>query len=166
MTPRSASVNLLANYAAIARGNVEALARREAIAGSENLKGYCAIASRHLWMMAIHLKPVLCAGVFRQYDKDTNKYFPISGHVWLELDGYIVDITATQFAGTPSKVKRDFGKTVYVSPLPNPHYLKTHSGDKAFERIRNWHEAPLDDICATIPDHTRLLTTRRRKKSK
>jgi hypothetical protein len=159
------SVRILANRGAIARRNVEALARKEAMPGGETLRGYCAIASRHLWMMTLttYIRPTFCAGMFREYDFINGEYKNISGHVWLEVEGHIVDITATQFAGVAGKVKRDFGKKVYVSRDDNPHYLKTHSGEKAFERVRHWHEAPLDSICLGLADYTNELSHKRKR---
>jgi hypothetical protein len=165
MMKRPHSVKLLTQYALTARANVEKLALREALTNSKGLRGYCAIASRHLWMIANHLHPVLCAGLFRKYDTTytPGTYEDVSGHVWLELDGWIVDITATQFAGIESKIERHFDRPVYVSRANNPHYYKTHSGEKAFERIRSWHEAPLDHICATLVDHTSIINQKKRK---
>jgi hypothetical protein len=162
--PYPISVNILARLGVEARRNVEALAFREAIPGTESLKGYCAIAARHLWMMARDLNPVFCCGVFREYLPKKRTYKPISGHCWLELDGYIVDITATQFAGTQTKVFRHFGNKVYVSRADNPHYAISHSGEDAFERVRNWHQQPLDIIATSIFDLTHTLSGKKRKK--
>jgi hypothetical protein len=162
--PYPISVNLLARFGVKARRNVEFLSIREAIPGTENLRGYCAIAARHLWMMARDLNPIFCCGVFCEFSPKTRRYKPISGHCWLELDGYIVDITSTQFIGTHTKVIRHFGNKVYVSRADNPHYQLSHSGQDALDRVRNWHQQPLDIIATSVFDLTNTLSGKKQKK--
>src|SRR5271166_751018 len=150
MISASPSVRRLISYGVKARRDIERLARIEDIPGGDMLGGYCAIGSRYLAVMAEDLRPTFCLGTFSEYTRITDRYKMVSGHAWLELDGYIVDITASQFTHIHSKVARNFGQKVYVSRANNPHYKKTHSGAAALKMVAKWHEMSLDDLCIKV----------------
>jgi hypothetical protein len=137
----------LITVAKTARHKIEALAVVEG--GQPHLMGYCAIAARYIEMLANkqNIRPIFVCGYFNSYCRVLDEYSGISGHCWVELDDYIVDITATQFKNTPTKINRDFGKKVYVSTAINPHYTMYAIGNTAKNIVKAWYVEPIDEIC-------------------
>lgn len=147
---RSAELSKLISLARIARKKVEALAQVER--GPYHLMGYCGVASRYLELIANQekLSPAFVSGEFMAYNRIIDVYGLVSGHSWLELDGYIIDITATQFKNVISKVDRDFNQKVYVCRTSNPHYKTISYGDDAKRQVGTWYVEPLEEICQKI----------------
>lgn len=106
-----------------ARRHVEILHRRINI-GNRFLAGYCCIASRHLLALAqsYDIDVSFLCGWFIKKEKK-------AGHCWIERDGFIIDLTATQFG---------INKKVYVTESSNPNYCKFAEGNAAIENTRGW----------------------------
>lgn len=149
---RSASLSKLITLAKIARQKTETLSRIER--GVPNLTGYCGVASKYLETLANKngIYPQFVAGIFQSYNRIIDRYGLVSGHSWLEHDGYIIDITATQFRNVVSKVERNFNKKVYICRTTNPHYKKTCVGGEAKLRVRSWYMETLEEICEKIEE--------------
>lgn len=143
----NSSLSKLIALGRIARIRIENLAKNEE--GPEDLTGYCAVGSRYLERLSIEneVHPIFVVGLFKTYHRLTDQYILKSGHAWLEYDGNIVDITATQFKNSTSRVIRNFDKRVYTSVITNPHYEKQYVGFRAIEEAQNWYEEDIDWIC-------------------
>ena len=144
---RSPPLSKLIAIAKTARHKIEALAIVEG--GPHNLMGYCGVAARYIELLANkqNIHPIFVCGYFNSYYRTLDKYNNISGHCWIELDDYIVDITATQFKKASTKINRDFGKKVYVSTANNPHYTMYAIGNTAKNIVKAWYVEPIDEIC-------------------
>lgn len=147
---RSQSLGKLITLARLARKKLEVLSRIEG--GQPHLQGYCGIASRYLEVLAARedVCPEFIVGHFRQYNRITEEYIWHSGHSWVEHDGHIIDITATQFKNAISKVDRDFGKKVYISRNTNPHYFKELCGEEAVKQVRTWYLDTFEHVIAKM----------------
>lgn len=147
---RTPELSKLISLARIARKRIEVLSEVEG--GRSHLAGYCGIASLYLEKLANKedIFPQFIAGEFRNYNRILGTYNTSSGHVWLELDEYIIDITSTQFRNAITKIDRNFNKKVYISKDSNPHYLKLLVGDGAKKTIRMWYVEPLEEICQKV----------------
>jgi hypothetical protein len=142
-------LNLIA-IAKIARRRVEILSRIED--GPTNLSGYCGAAARYLELLSNDkgIFPTFVSGTFNYYNRMLGTYNLLSGHAWLEHEGYILDITATQFREAYTKINRNFNKKVYICKDNNPHYKKEKIGHEAKLDVRNWYDETLDEICEKI----------------
>lgn len=136
--------------AKIARKKVERLSALEG--GPICLMGYCGIASLYLESMAKNnnIYTNFIVGQFRSYRRPLDSYRLLSGHVWLEYEDNIIDLTVTQFKNATSKIRRDFGKKVYVCKSNNPHYLKVDAGDGAKKIVETWHYEPFEELLEKV----------------
>jgi hypothetical protein len=143
---RPPALSKLIPIAKTARKKIEKLAYIEG--GHSDLAGYCGIAARYIELVANknNIEVEFVAGQFNSYVRTIDVYRQHSGHCWLECDGYIVDITATQFKDVVSKVKRNFGKKIYTSVINNPHYKKDLVGDAAKKCVAMWYEEAIDYV--------------------
>lgn len=143
---RTKSLSRLLQLAKVARHKFEKLSEIES--GPANLAGYCGVASKYLEILAVdeNIPVEYVSGLFKSYNRIIDVYQSKSGHSWLEHDGYIIDITATQFKNVITKVDRDFGKKIYVCRNTNPHYEKINIGAAATEEVGEWYEEPLEEI--------------------
>lgn len=144
---RSPDLSKLLKLAKVTRSRIENLSKVEG--GSSNLAGYCAVAARHLQLLADgeNLRPVFVSGLFMGYNRILGTYGQICGHAWVEFEDYIVDITATQFKKVVTKIDRDFSKKIYLCKNSNPHYKKVYTGDAARKYARTWYCETLEEIC-------------------
>jgi len=149
---RSPALSKLITLARTARKKIEALSQVES--GPAHLQGYCGIAARYIELLASKesISPDLVVGHFRSYNRILNEYCWRAGHCWIEYDGYIIDLTATQFRNVITKIDRDFSKKVYISRNNNPHYYKEAIGNDALDIVRSWYCEPLEEICAKVDD--------------
>lgn len=143
---RPPALQKLLPIAKTARYKIERLANIEG--GPSDLTGYCGVAARYIELQAAKadIEVEFVAGYFNGYIRPLDEYSLASGHCWVEFDGYIVDITATQFRNVRTKVCRDFNRKVYVSRSTNPHYEKELAGDDARRFVSAWYCEPLDEI--------------------
>jgi hypothetical protein len=144
---RTASLSRLLVLAKQTRTKFEKLSQIEN--GPANLAGYCGVASKYLESLAVkeNIPVEFISGIFRSYNRMIDVYQSKSGHSWIEHDGYIVDVTATQFKHIPTKIHRDFSKKIYVCRITNPHYEKLNAGRDATEEVTSWYEESLEEIC-------------------
>lgn len=149
---RSPALSKLIALARIARHKVEVLSFIEG--GPPSLQGYCGIAARYLELLANkeNIYPEFVVGHFRSYNRILDTYGWRSGHSWIEFDGNIIDITATQFKNVVSKIDRNFGIKVYVCRNTNPHYHKEKSKIDAIESVSKWYSEPIEEICNKIDE--------------
>jgi hypothetical protein len=147
---RSPALSKLIILARTARKKIETLSQVEG--GPSNLAGYCGVAARYLELLANkeNISPEFVAGSFKTYSRILDTYHIASGHTWIEYDGYIVDITATQFKNVVSKIDRNFSQKIYVCRNNNPHYSKELIGDIAKRCVRMWYCETLEEICQKI----------------
>ena len=119
------------------------------LSNGTKVAGYCGIASMYLEQLAIQnrLHPIFCVGQFKTYNRILDRYQSISGHSWIKYRGYIVDITASQFANTVGRIERDFDKQVYVCRETNPHFEEMYVGPRAKQEVASWYDEPLDELC-------------------
>src|SRR5277367_897508 len=149
---RSTNLSRLITLAKFARKRIETLSKVEK--GPPHLQGYCGIASRYLELLGKreNIFPDFIVGHFRSFNRILDEYSWRAGHCWIEYDGYIIDLTATQFRNVITKVERDFSKKVYISRNTNPHYYKEASGEDAVNKVRAWHCESLEEICAKVDE--------------
>jgi len=149
---RSPALSKLIGLARIARHKIEVLSFIEG--GPPSLQGYCGIAARYLEVLANkqNIKPEFISGHFRSYNRILNEYGVRSGHAWIEYEGHIIDVTVTQFRNVVTKIDRDFNQKVYVCKNTNPHYMRSHSGHEAFDKVRAWYGEPMEEICTKIDE--------------
>src|SRR5258708_14104872 len=147
---RSNTLYKLIVIARTARKRIEYLSEVEG--GPANLAGYGGVAARYVELLANEygIYPEFVAGSFRAYNRVTDTYRNISGHTWIEHEGHIIDITATQFRNVVSKIGRDYSQKVYVCKSTNQHYDKELVGDEAKRCVRMWYVEPIDEICEKI----------------
>lgn len=90
-----------------------------------DLMGACAIASYFLMREARKkgIKVELFVGVHNSCD--------IGQHVWICHDGFIVDITATQFG---------YDDKIYIAPESHEDYYIKYREDDALDEIKDWGE--------------------------
>jgi len=147
---RSPELSKVISLARIARQRIEILARIEN--GPPHLQGYCGVAAQYIRLLAQRqgIHPDFVVGHFRSYNRILDEYHWRSGHAWVEFDGHIIDITATQFRNVVSKIDRDLSVKVYVCRSTNPHYFKEFSNEDALEKMPEWYTEPLEEICDKI----------------
>ncbi len=99
----------------------------EAIA--PDLTGACAIGSVIMTRLLrrMGLDPVLVVGVFMSSTSN-------STHAWVELDGEIIDVTATQFG-------RHLPTVLFAGPDAE-RYTAIHRGRDALTETKRWSKAP------------------------
>lgn len=107
---------------------------------SENLWGACGTASFKLMKEARYngIKVRLVHGFYYSTEKQSKKRDGQS-HCWIEYDGHIIDVTATQFRFVPPTAK------VLVSPQDSIHYEKRHEKytmRDAWDLIGSWAMFP------------------------
>jgi hypothetical protein len=94
-----------------------------------DLGGACAIASYALWRV-LRARGFPAVFVF-QADSEL-------AHCWVELNGYVVDITATQFGGPPIAIFRVGEKPDWWEDLDDlPH---RSINQEAMRRVSKWKE--------------------------
>ena len=100
-----------------------ALQRREPDIFDRNLAGACALGSTMLFILlrAIGLRPAFVVGV---YLDERHR----STHAWLELDGEIVDVTATQFGHRP----------FFTTESEDDRYEPIYRGGRALDAVMRW----------------------------
>ncbi len=102
-----------------------------------DLAGGCAIASSILAaaLQRLGLRAKLVVGVYddRRAAGFCATWFRfvgcLSSHAWVELDGLILDVTATQFRGHPA---------VYVTDVRDHRYYARHVGQHAKRALLRW----------------------------
>jgi len=150
-TPLSKLITL----ARTARAHIEWLAKSEykevgyADWEAATVEGYCGIAAAYLERLANQngLHPIYCIGTFKSYCRLIGTYQALSGHAWIKYHDHIIDITASQFANTESRIERDFNKRVYVCKSTNPHFSEFAVGPNAKQMVSSWYVETLDELC-------------------
>jgi hypothetical protein len=97
--------------------------------------GACGLASA---MIAFELQrpDSLVEGTFLKHQH--NKLLRRETHCWVELDGYIVDATATQFG---------WYAAVHIEPvIESINYVADKRGIQAVNSVRRWYDDHEDDI--------------------
>ncbi len=91
---------------------------------SPRLSCYCAIASAYLCSRLRRLGYRSCFFVLGEYNGHD--------HCWVELDGRIIDITATQFKGIT--------RVVYIpdTEISRRDYRKRYHGRAAIKQLKRW----------------------------
>lgn len=147
---RSPSLNKLITLARFARKKLEVLSEVEG--GPKNLCGYCTIGSLYLKNIAIkhNIQSTIVKGNFLRYNRILGTYELQSGHSWIELDGYIIDITATQFSNVVSRIERNFNQPVYVCRATSPHYKLLSTNEEAIMEMKTWYEEKLPELCEKL----------------
>jgi hypothetical protein len=92
------------------------------------LEDYCAICSMALLtaFQKAGFSAKLVFGKFQTPDRDIKLYY----HVWVESDGEIYDITATQFG-------QDY-PPVYVTRLSDPLYIRLDESIDGYTYFEDW----------------------------
>lgn len=105
------------------RRSLLALQRREHQTFARNLAGTCTVGSMIFFLVlrAIRLRPVFVVGV---YLDDRHE----SPHAWLELDGEILDVTATQFGHRP----------FFTTDADDDRYEPIYRGARALFDVMHW----------------------------
>ena len=96
---------------------------------NNNLGGLCGLSSYFLSqeLLKYFKSTKYCYGFF--YRSRTN----YCGHAWIEVDDYIVDITATQFEKVPT--------TVLILRKENANkYKKLVDGKRGLDQLRDWSD--------------------------
>ena len=89
-----------------------------------NMIGYCGIGARWLQHLAKR-KGMKVDFIIGRYNDEINS----SHHCWVEYDGYIIDITATQFG---------FSDNISLIDETDYRYNKTAKNSKAIRLMKNW----------------------------